>query len=82
MAKESEVSHNDQEHKSHRTRKAGASAKKKSKSKPNNEGLSKEQKKLNNPKVLVRELCAVLLPCTLMNCYLLFDGCILISVDY
>lgn len=80
MAKESEVSHNDQGHKSHRTRKAGASAKKKSKSKPNNEGLSKEQKKLNNPKVLVRELCAS--ACTLMNCYLLFDGCILISVDY
>ncbi|KAL0330378.1 UNVERIFIED_CONTAM: Ribosome biogenesis protein BMS1, partial [Sesamum radiatum] len=61
MAKESGGSHqkskkktdvsNDQGHKSHRTRKSGASAKKKSKSKPNsNEGLTKEQKKLNNPK--------------------------------
>ncbi|KAI3468188.1 hypothetical protein Pfo_024851 [Paulownia fortunei] len=61
MAKESEISHqknkkkndesNEQAHKSHRLRKSGASAKKKSKSKPNsNEVLSKEQKKLNNPK--------------------------------
>ncbi|KAL0394111.1 UNVERIFIED_CONTAM: Ribosome biogenesis protein BMS1 [Sesamum latifolium] len=42
---------NDQGHKSHRTRKSGASAKKKSNSKPNSkEGLTKEQKKLNNPK--------------------------------
>lgn len=39
-------------HKSHRVRKSGASAKKKSKSKPNStEGLSKEQQKINNPKV-------------------------------
>ncbi|KAL7122020.1 hypothetical protein ACP275_01G019700 [Erythranthe tilingii] len=42
---------NSQGNKSHRIRKSGASVKKKSKSKPNaNEGLSKEQKKLNNPK--------------------------------
>ncbi|KAL3655679.1 Glycoside hydrolase 2 (Mannanase, beta-galactosidase) [Castilleja foliolosa] len=42
---------NDQGHKSHRIRKSGASARKKSKSKPiSNEGLTKEQKKLNNPK--------------------------------
>ncbi|GFP82885.1 ribosome biogenesis protein bms1 homolog [Phtheirospermum japonicum] len=41
---------NEQGHKSHRIRKSGASAKK-SKSKPiSNEGLTKEQKKLNNPK--------------------------------
>ncbi|KAK6140790.1 hypothetical protein DH2020_025471 [Rehmannia glutinosa] len=61
MAKLSEISHqkskkkndgsNEQGHKSHRIRKSGASAKKKSKSNPNsNEGLSKEQKKINNPK--------------------------------
>ncbi|KAK4419933.1 Ribosome biogenesis protein BMS1 [Sesamum alatum] len=61
MAKESDGSHqknkkkndgsNEQGHKSHRSRKSGASAKKKSKSKTNsNEGLTKEQKKLNNPK--------------------------------
>ncbi|PIN24705.1 GTP-binding protein AARP2 involved in 40S ribosome biogenesis [Handroanthus impetiginosus] len=57
MAKASEISKNKKDesneraHKSHRTRKAGASAKKKAKSKPNStEGLSKEQQKLNNPK--------------------------------
>lgn len=48
MAKDGE---NNQGHKSHRIRKSGASAKKKSKSKPNStEGLSKEQQKINNPK--------------------------------
>ncbi|CAA0828567.1 P-loop containing nucleoside triphosphate hydrolases superfamily protein [Striga hermonthica] len=42
---------NEQAHKSHRIRKSGASAKKKSKSNPNlDEDLSKEQKKLHNPK--------------------------------
>ncbi|KAL3846002.1 hypothetical protein ACJIZ3_003405 [Penstemon smallii] len=42
---------NDQGHKSHRVKKSGASVKKKSKSNSNsNEGLTKEQKKLNNPK--------------------------------
>lgn len=51
MAKDGE---NNQGHKSHRIRKSGASAKKKSKSKPNStEGLSKEQKKINNPKVFI-----------------------------
>ncbi|XP_042035719.1 ribosome biogenesis protein bms1-like [Salvia splendens] len=41
----------EQPHKSHRVRKSGASAKKKSKSKPNStEGLSKELQKINNPK--------------------------------
>ncbi|KAG8375611.1 hypothetical protein BUALT_Bualt10G0118400 [Buddleja alternifolia] len=60
MANLSEISHQrskksdgggEQAHKSHRTRKSGASAKKKSKSKPSSdEGLTKEQKKINNPK--------------------------------
>lgn len=85
MAKESEISHpknkkknnesNEPGHKSHRSRKSGASAKKKLKSKPNSsEVLSKEQKKINNPKVSVGKsvsACA----CTLMNfcVYLFFD---------
>ncbi|CAI9757098.1 unnamed protein product [Fraxinus pennsylvanica] len=52
MAKEKKQEGNsEQPHKSHRSRKVGASAKKKSKSKPNsNDELSKEQKKLHNPK--------------------------------
>ncbi|KAL8530896.1 hypothetical protein ACS0TY_007794 [Phlomoides rotata] len=51
MAKENNGESNDQGNKSHRTRRAGASAKKKSKSKPNStEGLTKEQMKINNPK--------------------------------
>ncbi|XP_073312093.1 uncharacterized protein [Primulina huaijiensis] len=50
MAKENDTS-SGQGHKSHRSRKSGASAKKNSKSKPNTgEGLTKEQKKINNPK--------------------------------
>ncbi|KAL3650790.1 Glycoside hydrolase 2 (Mannanase, beta-galactosidase) [Castilleja foliolosa] len=41
---------NDQGHKSHRIRKSGASAKKSKSKAISNEGLTKEQKKLNNPK--------------------------------
>ncbi|KAL2517750.1 P-loop containing nucleoside triphosphate hydrolase superfamily protein [Abeliophyllum distichum] len=52
MAKEKkDEGKREQPHKSHRSRKVGASAKKKPKSKPNsNDELSKEQKKLHNPK--------------------------------
>lgn len=52
----------EQAHKSHRIRKSGASAKKKSKSVPiPSKNLSKEQKKINNPKVLIpkRSLCSI-----------------------
>lgn len=53
----------EQPHKSHRIRKAGASVKKKAKSKPNsNQGLSKEQQKIHNPKVLF-ERVPLLLVC-------------------
>ncbi|KAL6556633.1 Glycoside hydrolase 2 (Mannanase, beta-galactosidase) [Orobanche gracilis] len=51
MTKKTDRGSDEQAHKSHRIRKSGASAKKKSKSNPNsNIGLSKEQKKINNPK--------------------------------
>ncbi|XP_073159506.1 uncharacterized protein [Henckelia pumila] len=50
MANENDMG-NGPGHKSHRSRKSGASAKKNSKSKRNTgEGLTKEQKKINNPK--------------------------------
>ncbi|KAL6533954.1 Glycoside hydrolase 2 (Mannanase, beta-galactosidase) [Orobanche hederae] len=51
MTKKTDRGNDGQAHKSHRIRMSGASAKKKSKSNPNsNTGLSKEQKKINNPK--------------------------------
>lgn len=70
MAKENDTS-SGQGHKSHRSRKSGASAKKNPISKPNTgEDLTKEQKKINNPKVRVQIFSFLLCASTLMYCSL------------